>query len=435
MQNLPVDIQELIFASCNPSSIASFSATCRLSQSVALHSGWPAYNRAHLNAHLHCVTSPLPSREGVKAAWERARWSTLVERGWDDRLLTLQKLHLGMRKTLPVLLLHEEGSRLIIGAGTRLFVILFDDRGRPLLCRPITLGRTCREDVTGVAACEPGSTDDLIVSHLCGWVRRIRLSFYPSTDPHYAWELAFVEVARFDHPAASRLQNISSSGNLFATIATARSSPAHPSRGGVASLYQSRSPWIDPTKVQLQTRPWSVHLSRSSSVGPWLAVGHEGPSPISLFPISESEVLPSPTSLSGEKGRTSAYALSVGATTPNLLAAGLYDGSVRVYDVRSDCRTKDASGKEAMRSVVHLREKFLDSPTYSVAMGGPGGALVAAGSARHSVVRPLRSLTTGYFPLMLALDPGVRHEVPRKRIEIFFVIRGPLAFVRLRARL
>lgn len=67
--------------------------------------------------------------------------------------------------------------------------------------------------------------------------------------------------------------------------------------------------------MQISTRPWSVYLSKTSSVGPWLAVGHEGPCPISFFPVSESSIVPEARQLSGEKSHTS---LSRAARRPRI---------------------------------------------------------------------------------------------------------------------
>lgn len=84
-----------------------------------------------------------------------------------------------------------------------------------------------------------------------------------------------------------------------------------------------------------------------------------------------------------------------------------------------------------MKSVVHLREKFLDSPTYSVAMGGPGGALVAAGSAWHSVV----CLGTYVLSRPLLTSPGegsdLRHALPVRGLQVVLSLRRPVTFFHL----
>lgn len=381
MHGLPLDVQELVFEACDPVTLSSFASTSRLSNAVIASHGWPAWNRAHSN-HFDPITAPLPTSPRLQAA-KRAYFSHRIDRAWDQRRLSFQRIGLNTHgKTIPVLLLHKAARRLYVAFGTQLRVVLFDERGRPVNCKPLRIGDSAVEDVTGLAAVD-SHPDDLLVSRLSGTIVRYTLTVKRTHRPRqapvkpspYDFEVVARPVAHFQHPRRSRIQALSSSGDAFA-------SAGHRRRNDTVAVFSSRSPWLPPTTVPLPGRPWAIHLS-SSTTSPFLAVGHDGPSsPASIFLFSESSILTDPIPLSDPSSpwTTSGYALARSRTCPHLLALGQFDGFVRLFDLRLVGR--GGGGGETAR----FREPFCDSPVYSVDIGGGHGSLLAAGSARHSSV-------------------------------------------------
>ena len=296
------------------------------------------------------------------------------------------------RKCMPVIRLwRQEGGRgrVVIGRGAVLELWEVDEQGRrrELLAEQEGRSKAVRsgaEDITGIATVE-GAPNDLVLSRVSGLVQRVK--FEAGTQSYGA---RMVENARYVSPGRvpSLVQAIHSLGNTLATATTHRPRPApHTSislptsrakHTHTISLHSLSSPWTPPTSFALYTKPWSLLLFPSL-----LAIGHSGPTPLSLYSLTPSGPLPTPRQLTGNPRSTSIYALaspsssSTAFRADTILAAGFYDATVRMYDLRS----------AESEPVLTLADPFSDDPTYSLALGGPGGSYVLAGSARNACVR------------------------------------------------
>lgn len=293
---------------------------------------------------------------------------------------------------MPVIRLWpQEGGRgrVVIGRGAILELWEVDDLGRSWELLGEQEGRTKAvrsgaEDITGIATIE-GAPDDLVLSRVSGLVQRVR--YEAATYLHGA---RMVEKARYAPPGRvpSIVQAIHSLGNTLATATTHRPRPppqitttlptSRAKHTHTISIHSLSSPWTRPSSFALSTKPWSLLLLPTT-----LAIGHSGPSPLSLYPLTPSGPVPTPRHLSGNPTPTSIYTLaspspsSTAFRADTTLAAGFYDAAVRIYDLRS-------AGSEP---ILTLSDPFSDDATYSLALGGPGGSYVLAGSARNAGVR------------------------------------------------
>ncbi|CAD6573367.1 MAG: hypothetical protein CYPHOPRED_005132, partial [Cyphobasidiales sp. Tagirdzhanova-0007] len=288
-----------------------------------------------------------------------------------------------------------EARRLIVAGGSSLSTFVFPGKqARPVeetYIRPMTyrdkdgktrntwIGRSKTDDVTAIAPVE--GTADIIISHVSGLLQKCRIEDSPTGRPQIR------SICRYSHPGQT-IQALDAARSGILACATSYS-------GGSVSIYQTSSPWAEPYSWRLQTRPWSIMLQPTAMKPQWLAVGHSGPEPLSLYTLGESG-LPVSTNgnitLRGNDCSTAVYGLTsppltspIGNTRDTLLS-GWYDGSVRVHDLR----------RQSKEPVIELVDPLADSPVYSIACGGGSGCTIAAGTARHGVIRvwDIRKATT-----------------------------------------
>ncbi|KIK57200.1 hypothetical protein GYMLUDRAFT_46448 [Collybiopsis luxurians FD-317 M1] len=239
---------------------------------------------------------------------------------------------------------------------------------------------------------------------------------------------------------ADLIESISSSGSDSRSLYIALSSRGKVYLGNLTSPSPESSPTTPkPHQIlDLASRSWSSYLCTESS-SPFVAFGTSSSTPLTVYSLNSLRVqdenttassagsIPSssyvPTAIlgisdgrggggSGASFGSAVYGIcrappsSPLGSSPQILVSGWYDGKVRVHDLRSSARLRgsgsdsnsdfdsSASGVGAAQGqgpiplspVLTLSDPWSIEPIYSVSSGGGGGAHVAAGSARHSVV-------------------------------------------------
>ena len=287
---------------------------------------------------------------------------------------------------MPVMRMHEAKRRMIIASGSDLTTYTFagnkalpveEARSRSVIMRD-RYGRTCyeqlgrhRHDIITAMACED-DTGDVIVGHVTGLLQKCRITSDKGKRPEMR------SISRYTHsPHAIQALDISKSGLMACVTAD---------KGGTVSLYKLASPWLEPYTWKLRNKPWSMMLDPSGKSPRWLAVGQSGHSPLLVYELGEDGLPTStedPIHLLGNEWSTAVYGFtSPPPTSPignaaHIIVSAWYDGYARLHDLRRPSR----------QPVLTLEDPFADVPLYSVACGGGAGCTVAAGTARHGLVR------------------------------------------------
>lgn len=128
-------------------------------------------------------------------------------------------------------------------------------------------------------------------------------------------------------------------------------------------LYKANSPWISPSSMVIDERPWSALLTEKAYIG--LNGG------IQVARLTSSGLVPESMLHGMMPGHSAAYGLAEG--DGGELLSAWYDGVARVHDPRS--------GPDP---VLELSDPWSDSALYSCAYVGSHG--IAAGGAQHGIV-------------------------------------------------
>lgn len=239
-------------------------------------------------------------------------------------------------------------------------------------------GRTCYEqlgrhphDIITALACEDG-TGDIVVGHVSGLLQKCRVSAGRGKRPEIR------SISRFSH-ARQAVQALDTSRSGLLACASAHN-------GGTVSLYQISSPWQEPYSWRINRKPWSIKLDPANKSPRWLALGQSGPSPLLIYPLGEDGTAvdtDEPIRLLGNEWSTAVYGFASPPPSSHIghasqvIVSAWYDGYARIHDLRQPSR----------QPVMALEDPYADVPLYSVACGGGAGCTVAAGTARHGLVR------------------------------------------------
>lgn len=316
---------------------------------VSLYPGqtrWPPYSLVRHNAL-------------ISDSLDRRRWHALqVGQTWPQ-------------KVIPTLSLTDDN--IIIGVGGKLLVhplvrppgawpsgsqgVRAAGRGREY---PIVGKQAGSEaDIMGVGVLDDGQ---LAVAQYSGVLRRYRLGANGAAPTAY-WA----------HPKGSNLHAYSTSINQILTVTSL----------GLVSLYKARSPWLEPSTLQLApgSRAWSALLTLNNRyLSPTALVGVSGG--ILLHDVSTTGLSRSsrPSLLGPDHPMTSSpYDLKLAPSPsvhhPSTVLSAWYDSDLRVHDLRSSSRLP----------VIELSDKWANGTAmYSCAFVGE--TYVAGGGARHGTV-------------------------------------------------
>ncbi|GAA5885817.1 hypothetical protein JCM5296_000152 [Sporobolomyces johnsonii] len=452
--NLPSELLEHLLTFLDLPSLLALSATSRAFHAVVTSSSLPSYALHRLNyspatlRHLHDYRRWSWAQRALWADDVRQRWDA-----WDFGGEALGGLAREWERCMPVLRLWEAqegmgGVLIARGRGLELWQAA-DLSGRMELIPVVVRGfeevqpvydrrrsgrgrsdaRGALDDITAIA--DGTRAGEMVISRVSGLVQRLRIADYGGSGR----PMVLVESARYStspssrqlhpRPGSTTVQALHSSSNLLVAASTTRLRPPHPRvhvelhtdslahslaqraapKQHHVSIHSIIAPWQPPVVLPFSTKPWSVLLSPSSSSScpSWLAIGHSGTAPLTLFHLdSTGSPLPSPVHLACSAKPTSVYAL----TTPSplcspflhptqTLVAAFFDSTTRVYDLRlpppspsSWANDDDSGGPTGTgNEVLRLSDPWSDDPCYSVAVGGATGARIAVGSARNGAVR------------------------------------------------
>ncbi|GAA5883655.1 hypothetical protein JCM3774_003079 [Rhodotorula dairenensis] len=490
LESLPEEVLLQVLRHCSLSTLLALSAANRSLHEIIARDYLATFSRSVLNYDPRTLKhigfharAPWPQR-ALWAERTAVRWAD-----WDGRGVAVGGARREWRRCLPTLKIWhvEDGVGVVlVGKGRDLEMWLTRPDGSleivPVVVRaPFkrnNAGGLCsagavkgataddaQDDVTALAAgTRPGQ---VLVSRVSGVIQRLDVAQHAAGSGR---PLVLQETARYAVPQSARhggrsrgtaVQTIHARGDVFVSSATVRrpasastplpaataSATVIDARGAIVSLArtlkersaaQSHSvalhsivaPWQPAVSIPFATKPWSVHLSPQRT---WLAVGHSGTAPLSLFRLDStgSPITSTPVQLAHTPKSTSVY----GLTTPSeacspfsnpeqTLIAAFYDSTTRVYDLRippsriaSSWDAPPGEGHRPSNEVLRLADPWSDDPSYSVGIGGAHGAYIAVGSARNAAVR-LFDIRSPTLPRgITAFAPG-RDRSPVYSVEV-----------------
>ncbi|KAM0746508.1 hypothetical protein T439DRAFT_133146 [Meredithblackwellia eburnea MCA 4105] len=409
--SLPQEILHHLIPFLDLSSIALLCGTCQTLNSFLSEHAFRLHALHYLS---YDPFTAYPHHNSWNWSWsKRLAWSLNVRERWQSWEMSGEVLSLFPRRCMPVVMLWDRGEklspRIVIGKGHKMEMWEVATDGRKNQVWEGTLQWTCPtreaeeslgigrarksykkplEEITAICPVA-GHPRDLIVSFASGRRQRKRMDD----------DFRLKDVTWYTAPEQGQavVQAMYSAGNYLFSASTVRPPPRPlPSqripihqvpattRQHQISTQMIGSPWVSPSTFPIDSKPWSILASpSSSSTAPaWLAVGHEGTSPLSLFFLSTTgELLPSPPTYEYPR-KTSIYSL-VSPSPLNThfrsdctILAGSFDSVCRVFDIRLP---------STVPPVLELSDPWSDDALYSIASGGPGGSYVIAGTARNSI--------------------------------------------------
>jgi hypothetical protein len=242
----------------------------------------------------------------------------------------------------------------------------------------------------------------MLITDMSGRITRVRIDAgAPSppdgrprlSGPWYGKSAFASQTARYDHPHEA-IKALSTSDSMALTM----------SATGLLSLFNANTPWVHPSMYHSQTTGWTCHLQLEANT-PFAAAGLQ--SGASIIPIRQSGFdsnTPALARLGGPKHPCPVYAMSpfLPGSSPDIIAAGWYDGKVRVCDLRlpsvsaesSSSSPSSPSDPSLLKPVLTLSDPWRSfDAVYSLSARGvpsPSGDhshhYITAGSAQHSVV-------------------------------------------------
>jgi WD40 repeat protein len=317
----------------------------------------------------------------------QVKYHTLSDRSWEKQRFVARPLSRPWQgKLQPLLAINE--SRLFVAAGDTLYSYVFtpsgDEGATPGVSFEASYQFNCQEaatrnDITGlVCAQDGGASRTLFVGFENGELQRVRI---PPCNP-----------GQVDLPidASSCTTFNYHNGELIEALAVSGDSLLSMSINGKAGLLNisSPTPSVQHT-IDLDTRAWSALLSTSSST-PFAAFGTSSDTPLAIHAITPTSISAIPTMKlrssqqqddSGLERPTAVYGIasappaSPWGASDQIIVSGWFEGLVCVHDMRV-----------SPTPTLTFFDPWSFEPIYAVACGGGGGARIAAGSARHSVV-------------------------------------------------
>ncbi|KIY45649.1 hypothetical protein FISHEDRAFT_66911 [Fistulina hepatica ATCC 64428] len=433
--DLPHDVIFHILENLSAVSLARLARTCVSLRDIVYHEGWSLY----------ILRNPRPSWSltNARSWWSRhyhVRYDCLTDCAWSQTLFIARPLSMPWHGKLRALLAISP-SRLVVAAGCRLSTYSFHsatDNHSPSVHSECTwyLGRQqdSRNDITALKSVDSDPTGSTLIAGLHnGSIIRYHIT---RSDDHDKSEVNLVRTFMYQQPGRHLIESLSLDGDIFLSL----------SGHGHATLHSLHNPRTFLSHINLEKQSWEGYLCLKSS-SPFALFGTSSTTPLVMHNICESELLPEPSAnlvrpacLTAGPMSNACYSIAqtvpgspLGAS-PQIVVTGWYDGFVRVYDLRAaDART--ASGPDTSRGppnlcpVLELYDRWLYEPIYSVSCGG--GARIAAGSARHSVVSlwDVRAPKNGWSVHAPGNDPSPVYSVVMESSRLFGVTQSrPFVF-------
>ena len=347
---------------------------------------------------------PRPSKSLAKSflLWRplaQVKYHTLSDRSWEKQRFVARPLSRPWKgKLQPLLAINE--SRLFVAAGYTLYSYAFTPSEHEGATPGVSFeasyqlnnrGDTPRNDITSLACAQDGGSDrTLFIGYENGELQRVRI---PPCNP-----------GQVDVPidASFRTPFNYHKGDLIEALAVSGDSLLSMSMSGKAGLLNISSP--NPSVqhvIDLDTRAWSALLSTSASA-PYAAFGTSSDTPLTIHAITPTSISTTPTMTlrasqhqdetalerpTAVYGIASAPPASPWGASDQIIVSGWFEGLVCVHDMRV-----------SPAPTLTFADPWSFEPIYTVACGGGGGAHIAAGSARHSVVAfwDVRAATPGW---------------------------------------
>lgn len=315
-------------------------------------------------------------------------FNVVADENWSRQRFVARPLSKRWRgKLQPLLAINS--SRLLLAAGNMIYSYGFSTSKGPSVSPPVHLEcaytvNTFRpnRDITALASIPDGSDQTAFIGYADGILEKVTL-------PHCG------ELRKTSGQIDASLRERYSLHN-DAPIECLSATSSHVlslSSSGTAALLPLNTTSPTPDLIDLDSRGWSCYLSTSSST-PYAAFGTTSFTPLSVHAIRESQLSARPslylTSSTEFTRATAVYAISAAppgyawGASDQILASGWYDGIVRIYDLRT--RTYPTEDAPSLAPCMVVSDPWSPEPIYSLSCGGGGGAHIAAGSARHSVV-------------------------------------------------
>jgi hypothetical protein len=353
---------------------------------------------------------PRPSKSLAKSLplWRplaQVKYHTLSDRSWKKQRFVARPLSRPWKgKLQPLLAINE--SRLFVAAGYMLYSYVFTpsehDGATPGVSFEASYQLSSRDaprnDITSLACAQDGGSSSssssdctVFVGYENGELQRVRI---PPCNP-----------GQVDVPidASFRTSFNYHNGDLIEALTVSGDSLLSMSINGKAGLLNISSP--NPSvqhMIDLDTRAWSALLSSTSASAPYAAFGTSSDTPLTIHAITPTSISATPTMTlrvsqhqdetalerpTAVYGIASAPPASPWGASDQIIVSGWFEGLVCVHDMRVSPAPR-----------LTFADPWSFEPIYTVACGGGGGAHIAAGSARHSVVAfwDVRATTPGW---------------------------------------
>ncbi|KAI0304489.1 hypothetical protein B0F90DRAFT_1586564, partial [Multifurca ochricompacta] len=379
--SLPSDVIILIITHLSLTDLISLTQVSRKLHRLVHDFGWK--NVLHT---LHRPSKSLTKSISLWSSLAQVKYHTLSDRSWEKQRFVARPLSRPWRgKLQPLLSINE--SRLFVAAGHTLYSYVFTPSAHDGTTPGISFEASYqfslqdepRNDITSLACVPDGGSDrTLFIGFELGELQRVHL-------PH-------CKPGQLDVPVESsfRTSFYYHNGELVEALAVSGDTLLSMSTNGKAGLLGFSSPIPSiPHMIDLDTRAWSALLSTSAST-PFAAFGTSSDTPLAVHYITPTSISPTPSFTlhashhqcdadserpSAVYGIASASPASPWGASDQILVSGWFDGLVRVHDMRV-----------SHAPTLTFADPWSFEPIYAVACGGGGGAHIAAGSARHSVV-------------------------------------------------
>jgi WD40 repeat protein len=318
--------------------------------------------------------------------YAQVKYHTLSDRSWEKQRFVARPLSRPWRgKLQPLLAINE--SRLFVAAGHTLYSYAFISSDHDGTSPGISFEASYdlghqharRNDVTSLACVPDGGSDNTIfVGFEDGEIQRVTIP--PCNPGDLGVPVNSSCRTPFHYHGGELVEALAVSGDTLLSMST---------NGKAGLLDFSCATSQAPHMIDLDTRAWSALLSMSSS-SPFAAFGTSSDTPLTVHSITQSSISSTPSLVlrasehqydsdfnrpSAVYGIASAPPASPWGASDQILVSGWFDGLVRVHDMRS-----------SQAPTLTFADPWSFEPVYAVACGGGGGAHIAAGSARHSVV-------------------------------------------------
>ncbi|KAG2338505.1 hypothetical protein BDR05DRAFT_918494 [Suillus weaverae] len=383
---LPSDVLIIVMENLGIEDLINLSYTCKFVNLLVHEFGWSLYLKHNVRSSF---TLQLARRSW--SSFDQVRYDVMSDRHWTQAKFNARPLsHPWRSKFQPIIAL--SASVLLVAAGHTIYVYHITDSsslddGAPGVLYEGSYSFADQREITSITFIPDGHSERTVaVGFKDGHIHRVFLPHFQQEQSNIKPSLT-LNIER-DYPLGLRITDIVESLTCSDDMLLSLSSFG---TAGLCNL-SSNSPLV--SAINLDCRSWCSFICMKSST-PFTAFGTTSPNPLVVHAVDPSSLSPAPFAILHPTRERSTAVYDITDAPPSapwgsskqVIVSGWYDGAVQVHDMRSGWRDFGVTGTPApLRPMLTLRDPWSDEPIYSVSCGGGSSSVVAAGTARHSVV-------------------------------------------------